>query len=520
MVNKFSTENVENATSAYIGACEDARMIVRAELRQICDDFIDEHHLLTSIANVQLTEILLAMNLHAREFVRKGWTVPLLEEEESTSLSSSSSTTILEQDPIHLSLPNLHPYWLDKRSAVRNNIDLKGQWLLSGANMSGKSTLLRSVTAAALLANCGLAAPIQYDDDDDDGSSPTTPIPRLDGYFLRTNGSDCPSEGLSAFALEADDMRILLRDLTPRSLAAIDELGRGTSPQEGAAIVGAMLEEFDQRKCPSIFATHLQMELKKLPLKLNRTRNKVLEIIEDNNTNGDNSHDDNIGNNDNKKGTNGGGGGIGIKWTYKLKDGICEDAHSIATAREHKVPEYILNRAVNLRKMSNHNDNNTGVVAVDDIIAHHQEKNEEENGCKRHDDIPRIKKTTLNDIIDVLKNVLLTNDDGNNNNNMEGGEIDLENVIMLDPGWEPPPRIADGIACIYILKCGNGFYVGETESISSRISQHRRRFGNDITVGIIPIKENNGGRSIARYYESYFIDQLYKNGINLLNVRD
>ena len=73
-----------------------------------------------------------------------------------------------------------------------------------------------------------------------------------------------------------------------------------------------------------------------------------------------------------------------------MKDGICEDAHSIATAREHKVPEYILNRAVNLRKMSNHNDNNTGVVAVDDIIAHHQEKNEEENCCKRHDDIPRI----------------------------------------------------------------------------------------------------------------------------------
>ena len=81
---------------------------------------------------------------------------------------------------------------------------------------------------------------------------------------MRTNGADCPSEGLSAFALEADDMRILLRDLTPRSIAAVDELGRGTSPQEGAAIVGAMLEEFDRRGCASIFATHLHMELSQL----------------------------------------------------------------------------------------------------------------------------------------------------------------------------------------------------------------------------------------------------------------
>jgi hypothetical protein len=503
MSNKFSTDNVESATSAYIGACEDARVAVRSELRDLCDNFTDEHHLLTSIANVQLLEILLAMSLHAREFVRRGWTLPLLEKVGTTNPKGGDNDEGRSLDPVRLSLPNLRPYWLDKRAAVTNNIDLNGQWLLSGANMSGKSTLLRSVTAAALLANCGLAAPIQYDSGADDNHNDDReykiPIPRLDGYFLRTNGSDCPSEGLSAFALEADDMRILLRDLTSRSLAAIDELGRGTSPQEGAAIVGAMLEEFDKRKCPSIFATHLQMELQKFNLHLTRTKHKVLEITE------------------------GSDGNDKIKWTYKLKDGICDDAHSIATAREHKVPEYILKRAQQLRLGKNNRN-------VDESIENNlDDQRENENGlhnnCKKRNRKNEIESPqTLKEVINMLKMVPVTQHNNRNHKNcgdVIDTEIDLNNTVLLNPGWEPPPRIADGVACVYILSIGDGssFYVGETEGISTRIAQHRRRFGSDIKVGIIPI-ENNGGRSVAQYYESYFIDQLHLHGITLLNIRD
>ena len=112
-------------------------------------------------------------------------------------------------------LPAVFPYWLSGEDAVTNDVDLNGQWLVTGPNMSGKSTLLRSITAAALLANCGLAAPLKRPpppppppQPDDPPSPPLgTPVPRLDGYYLRTNGSDCPAEGLSAFALEADDIR-------------------------------------------------------------------------------------------------------------------------------------------------------------------------------------------------------------------------------------------------------------------------------------------------------------------------
>ena len=70
-------------------------------------------------------------------------------------------------------------------------------------------------------------------------------IPRFDHLFLRTASYDVPSEGKSAFALEMDDVRVLLRDSTSRSLVFLDELGKGTSAREGAALSGALIEALD-----------------------------------------------------------------------------------------------------------------------------------------------------------------------------------------------------------------------------------------------------------------------------------
>ena len=53
--------------------------------------------------------------------------------------------------------------------------------------------------------------------------------PSFDGFFLRTASYDVPAEDKSAFALEMDDVRVMLRDSSRRSLALVDELGKGTS---------------------------------------------------------------------------------------------------------------------------------------------------------------------------------------------------------------------------------------------------------------------------------------------------
>lgn len=58
-----------------------------------------------------------------------------------------------------LQLGGLSPYWMDRATCTLNPVQLRGLYLLTAPNMSGKSTLMRSVLVAALLANCGLCVP-------------------------------------------------------------------------------------------------------------------------------------------------------------------------------------------------------------------------------------------------------------------------------------------------------------------------------------------------------------------------
>ena len=66
-------------------------------------------------------------------------------------------------------------YWMERSESVSNAFDLDGLFLLTAPNMSGKSTLMRSTAAAALLINCGLCAPVSG------GSA----VRRFDSIFVR-----------------------------------------------------------------------------------------------------------------------------------------------------------------------------------------------------------------------------------------------------------------------------------------------------------------------------------------------
>jgi DNA mismatch repair ATPase MutS len=103
---------------------------------------------------------------------------------------------------------------LDRFQSETNSFAVDGIFLLTAPNMSGKSTIMRSLLVAALLANCGLFVPCT-----------SAKIPKFDNFFLRTASHDVPSEKKSAFALEMDDIRVVLRDCTYKSLVMLDELG-------------------------------------------------------------------------------------------------------------------------------------------------------------------------------------------------------------------------------------------------------------------------------------------------------
>ena len=142
-------KTLEPATSNYQGLCEER--VVVSELRNLSGRFVDEQHLSTAIASIQFNETLLAANLHAREASRKLWKIPELECIPRCPTQEQKDLIDENWPKVRLTLPNLVPYWLSAQDgAVKNNVDLQGQWLLTGSNMSGKSTFLRSVTAAAL----------------------------------------------------------------------------------------------------------------------------------------------------------------------------------------------------------------------------------------------------------------------------------------------------------------------------------------------------------------------------------
>ncbi|KAJ8442713.1 hypothetical protein Cgig2_001806 [Carnegiea gigantea] len=117
---------------------------------------------------------------------------------------------------ISMEITGLSPYWLDvaQGSAVCNTVSMQSLFLLTGPNGGGKSSLLRSVCAAALLGICG-------------------------------------------FMIEMSEIRSLLSATTSRSLVLIDEICRGTETAKGTCIAGSIVETLDAVGCLGIVSTHL-----------------------------------------------------------------------------------------------------------------------------------------------------------------------------------------------------------------------------------------------------------------------
>lgn len=125
--------------------------------------------------------------------------------------------------------------------------------MLTGPNMGGKSTLLRSVAFAVLMAQIGCYVPCE--------SLTMQPVDRI---FTRLGGADDLISGRSTFFCEMEETQTILEYHTPQSLILMDELGRGTSTFDGQAIASSVLRHLLKTAKRLIFSTHyhtLQQEL-------------------------------------------------------------------------------------------------------------------------------------------------------------------------------------------------------------------------------------------------------------------
>ncbi|KAI8964828.1 muts domain V-domain-containing protein [Daldinia sp. FL1419] len=120
--------------------------------------------------------------------------------------------------------------------------------LITGPNMGGKSSFVRAVALLVLLAQIGSFVPAS-----------SFSLTLADAIYTRMGARDNLFAGESTFMVEVSETARILRSATPRSLVVLDELGRGTSTHDGAAIAHAVLAHVVQEtRCLTLFITHYQ----------------------------------------------------------------------------------------------------------------------------------------------------------------------------------------------------------------------------------------------------------------------
>ena len=191
--------------------------------------------------------------------------------------------------------------------------------IITGPNMSGKSTYMREAGIIAILNQIGSYVPASKCN-----------LPIFDKIFTRIGASDDLVGGESTFMVEMKESAYALLNATSKSLILFDELGRGTSTYDGMSLAGAIIDYIATKvKCKTLFSTHYH-ELTEMENKLPGIRNVHVSIDE---TDGD------------------------ITFLHKVMDGPVDKSYGINVAKLANLPISVIDKAQELLEEYENNDN-------------------------------------------------------------------------------------------------------------------------------------------------------------------
>lgn len=179
--------------------------------------------------------------------------------------------------------------------------------LITGPNMSGKSTYMRQLAISVIMAQIGSFVPAK-----------SAKLPIFDKIFTRIGASDDLVSGESTFMVEMLEARNAIVNATKDSLILFDELGRGTATYDGMSLAQAILEYITKNiKAKTLFSTHYH-EITELEKKLPNLKNVHVSAEEDNGK---------------------------LIFLHKVKNGSIDKSYGINVAKLAGMPDELINRA-------------------------------------------------------------------------------------------------------------------------------------------------------------------------------
>jgi DNA mismatch repair protein MutS len=249
----------------------------------------------------RIAELDLAQSL-ARAATVRGWVRPQVDESRRLEIRDGRHPVV----EAHLGSGEYIP-----NDIILDSSELQGEIsfaLITGPNMAGKSTYLRSAALITLMAQMGSFIPARE-----------ARIGITDRIYCRVGASDNLARGESTFLVEMNETAYILNTATGRSLVIMDEVGRGTGTNDGLALAWAICEDLLNRiRCRTLFATHYH-ELSFIAHP--RLANRSMEVLDQ---------------------------GGEIVFLRKLREGPAAESYGLHVARLAGLSESVLDRAARI----------------------------------------------------------------------------------------------------------------------------------------------------------------------------